>query len=119
MMPQTCHNKRPHPPALNQDSLGIQGLRFSNENDIEIWIKPLTNGEWALAFVNMSEQPKILKFDWLRHKMGDDLNQRFLDFKKETYSIRDLYGHKIIGNTTTELNAEIKSHDVLFIKLEK
>lgn len=104
--------------SVNQDSLGIQGLRFSNENNIEVWIKPLTNGEWAMAFVNMSEQTKILEFDWLRHKMGDDLNQRFLDFRKDTYSIRDLYGHKIIGNTTTELNAEIEPHDVLFIKLE-
>ena len=38
---------------VNQDKLGIQGFRFSNENELEIWIKPLANDEWAITFINM------------------------------------------------------------------
>ena len=44
--------------AINQDSLGVQGFRFMNENDIEIWVKALANDEWAIAFVNIA-MPKI------------------------------------------------------------
>lgn len=104
--------------AVNQDPLGIQGLRFSNENNLEVWIKPLKNDAWAIAFVNMTEQTKHLNFDWLKHSIGDDLNQRFIDFRNNTYNIRDLYHHKNIGNTKTNLETTIEPHDVLFIKLE-
>ena len=54
---------------MNQDKLGIQGFRFSNENNLEIWLKPLANNEWALTFVNMKEVPTILNFDWYIHQI--------------------------------------------------
>ncbi len=103
--------------AINQDPLGIQGLRFSNEAQLEIWIKPLANDEWAVSFINMKDTPYDLEFDWMKHEMGDDLNKRSIDLKKQNYEIRDLIGQKAMGDTKSPLKATIGVHDVLLIKL--
>ncbi|MDA3853711.1 MAG: glycoside hydrolase family 27 protein [Bacteroidales bacterium] len=105
--------------AVNQDSLGIQGFRFTNENNIEIWLKPLSNDEWAMSFINMTDESIDLEFDWLEHEMGDNLNNRYLDFSNSKYEIRDLLKHEKMGDTKELLKATIGSHDVLLIKLVK
>ena len=104
---------------VNQDKLGIQGFRFSNENELEIWIKPLANDEWAVTFVNMGDKLTTINFDWKKHDMGDNLNNKNLEVKKINYKIRDLFNHKNLGDTASNLKAEIASHDVLMIKLFK
>jgi len=104
---------------VNQDKLGIQGFRFSNENELEIWIKPLANDEWAITFVNMGDKLTTINFDWKKHDMGDNLNNKNLEVKKINYKIRDLFNHKNLGDTASNLKAEIASHDVLMIKLFK
>ncbi|MFI1770899.1 glycoside hydrolase family 27 protein [Thalassobellus citreus] len=104
--------------AVNQDKLGIQGLRFTNENNIETWVKPLDNGKWAMVFINMKDVSVTIDFDWKKHEIGDNLNNRNLDTKNKIFTIRDLYNHKNIGDTSTNLKAEIGSHDVLMITLE-
>lgn len=103
--------------AVNQDKLGIQGFRFTNEDNIEIWIKPLENDAWAMTFVNMKDEPVSINFDWTKHYIGDDINGKSLDVKNKTYQIRDLFKHKNIGDTSKNLTAEIGVHDVLMIKL--
>ena len=105
--------------AVNQDKLGIQGFRFSNENNLEIWIKPLANDEWAMTFVNMSDTITTIDFNWSKHNIGDSLNKRFLNIKNVIYKIRDLYNHKDLGFTSRNLKVEIGSHDVLMIKLSR
>src|SRR5690606_29223150 len=72
--------------AVNQDKLGIQALRFTNEGNFEIWVKPLDNDEWAMVFVNMSDEPRELDFDWKRHSIGDDVNGKRLN-TGENYKI--------------------------------
>ena len=105
--------------AVNQDKLGIQGFRFSNENNMEIWLKPLDNNQWAMTFVNMSDHPVDFTFDWRKHDITDDVNGRYVDLKKNTFKIRDLFNHKNLGDTTTNLKAKIGSHDVLMVTLSK
>jgi alpha-galactosidase len=105
--------------AVNQDELGIQGFRFSNANNMEIWIKPLANDEWAITFVNMKEEAINFLFDWDNHEIGDDINQRKLDTKHDSYKIRDLFNKKDLGTTKSSLKATIGAHDILMIKLSK
>ena len=104
--------------AVNQDALGIQGFRFSNENNIEIWLKPLDNNKWAMTFINMKDVSVNLDFDWNKHNIGDNLNNRNLDTKNKVFKIRDLFNHRNLGNTSSNLKAEIGSHDVLMITLQ-
>lgn len=106
--------------AINQDELGAEGFRFSNEHNIETWLKPLSNDEWAMIFVNMNNEPVDLEFDWLKYDMcdfGKKEENHCIDAKKDSYKIRDLFKHKIIGDTSGPLKATIGVHDVLMIKL--
>lgn len=105
--------------AVNQDKLGIQGFRFSNENNMEIWLKPLADNSFAMTFINMSDRPLTIDFDWTKHEIGDDVNGKSMDIKKYKYKIRDLFNHKNLGNTSNNLKFEIDVHDVLMVKLEK
>ena len=41
--------------AIDQDSLGRQGDRIFAEGPIEIWSRPLANGDLALAIVNFGQ----------------------------------------------------------------
>lgn len=105
--------------SVNQDKLGIQGFRFTNENNTEIWLKPLENDNWAMTFVNMSDTPMEINFDWNKHDIGDDVNGKRVDLKNNTFKIRDLFNHKNLGDTSKNLIQKLNSHDVLMIQLNK
>jgi alpha-galactosidase len=49
----------------------------------------------------------------------DDLHRREARFEKVSYAIRDLWTKKSLGTTRDTLNAEVASHDVLMVRLEK
>ncbi len=104
--------------SINQDKLGIQGFRFSNENNLEIWLKPLENNGWAMTFVNMTDQPVELNHNWQKHNIGDDVNGRYVDMKTTVFKIRDVFNHKDLGDTSAILKAKIAPHDVLMVTLK-
>lgn len=106
--------------AIDQDSLGVQGLKYmDNYQGVEIWIKPLQNGDWAILFLNRSEIPRKIEFDWSRHWIADDISRTSLDTKNTTFVVRDLWAQKTIGTTQKPLKADIGVHDVLMVRLIK
>ncbi len=106
--------------AVNQDSLGIQAMRYLDENgDLDVWAKPLSNGDWAICFLNRSEVPHTIHFDWSKHRISEDITGRTLQFSGVHYQLRDLFQHKSIGATKEVLNAVIPAHDVLMLRLQK
>lgn len=105
--------------AVNQDELGIQGFRFINDDNIEIWLKPLANDEWAVSFINMNKEPFNLEFDWLKHEIKDGLTDRSIEPDNYTYEIRDLFKQESIGDTDKPLKVTLGVHDVLLVKLTK
>jgi alpha-galactosidase len=106
--------------AVDQDSLGVQGLKFNdNENGVETWVKPLKNGDWAICFLNKSEQKQKIDFDWAKKYIADDISKKTLNTNETTYSIKDLWTKKNLGSTKKNLIAEIPSHDVLMVRLVK
>jgi alpha-galactosidase len=106
--------------AVNQDPLGKEGFRFYAEGNLEIWAKPLSKGEWALAFLNRGTGVLKLNFDWKKHERVEDaLNNLHLDFNKYNWKARDLFGQADLGDTQGILKKELKEHDVLMIKLTK
>ena len=36
--------------AINQDALGAEGSRYKKTDGLEIWVKPLSNNDWAVCF---------------------------------------------------------------------
>ena len=43
--------------AIDQDSLGVQGLRHKVADGVQYWLKPLMNGDWAMCMLNTNKVP--------------------------------------------------------------
>lgn len=102
--------------AVNQDPKGVQGIKFMDMGDHQIWAKPLDNGEIAVAFLNRGELDWKIDYDWKWQTMyfAGDVNIRKYD-----YNIRDLWKHKDIGTTARNLKTTVPSHGVLMVRLSK
>jgi len=105
--------------AVNQDVSGIQGFRYSNKDSVQTWFKPLNNGEWAVCFVNRSSLPKTIGFNWQTENVVDNIFNKSLDTKTNTYKLRDLWTKKDAGTTKKPLNSTINPNDVLMLRLTK
>lgn len=105
--------------AVDQDPLGVQGFRYAIQDSVEIWFKPLQNGDWAVTFFNRSESSREVKFDWKENKVIDDLSSRDAAFDKTVYKIRDLWLKKDAGTTKKAFSRTLSSHDVVMLRLTK
>lgn len=105
--------------VINQDKLGIQGFKYSAEDGLEVWVKPLSDGNWAITFLNRSEATKKINFDWKKHTIKDTDFNLEANLETTVYKIKDLWKDKIIGTTKKAFQAEIASHDVITLKLTK
>ena len=106
--------------AIDQDSLGIQGLKHSVKDSVETWLKPLKNGQWVVCLLNRSKTPKVINLDWKTFSVTDSFSNRTLDTTgKEIYKLRDLWLKKNTGDTRKPLKATIPAHDVLCLRLFK
>lgn len=103
--------------AIDQDSLGIQGFRYSAKDSLEVWVKPLANNEWAVCFLNRSVKEQKTSFDWSNTIITDELSQRMLDAKKSRYKIRDVWQKKNLATTGGIFSSTIASHDVVLVRL--
>jgi len=102
--------------AVDQDSLGEQGRRFMDMGEKEIWAKPLANGELAVCFMNRTETPWNLDYNWHAQTIyfANEVNMRLNEYK-----VRDLWKHKDIGTTAKNTKATIPAHGVLMVRLSK
>jgi alpha-galactosidase len=106
--------------AVNQDALGVQGFRYSKREDsLQIWFKPLSNGEWAMCVVNRSSVLKPFEFNWQNEVVNDELSKRGLHADAIVYKLRDLWTKKDAGTTKKALKAVVQPHDVLMLRLTK
>ncbi len=105
--------------AVDQDALGIQGFPALTEDGLEVWVKPLANDDWAVCFLNRSNQAKTINFDWKDNFIKDDNFQKQLDAKKTAYKVRDLWAKKDLGTTETVLKTSVAPHDVVMLRLTK
>lgn len=103
--------------SVNQDSLGIQGFKYKEENGLETWLKPLSDGAWAITFLNRDDKPRAINFNWKSHDIKDPDFDYEIDFSKHVYSIKNLWSHKKQGSTKKTLKHTIPAHDVLSLKL--
>ena len=103
--------------AINQDSLGIQGLKYKSEDGLETWLKPLQNGDWAVCFFNRTEVPIDVDFNWAENIVYDDVADRTFDTNKFTYNMKNVWTKKQAGNTKKAFKAEVPGRDVVLLRL--
>ena len=89
--------------AINQDTLGKQAQRVVDENDIQIWMRPLADGGYALGVFNLGNEDKTVDCAGYFNKLG-------LTGK----AIRDLWRQKDL-NTTEYF---IPTHGVRMLKFK-
>lgn len=105
--------------AIDQDSLGIQGFKHIDEDDFEVWVKPLTDGNLAVCFLNRSASPMELDFEWKTQKVVDPDFDFSYEFVNTTYSLLDVWSGKRGVTTKKPLKTTIPGHDVLMYKLTR
>jgi len=105
--------------AVNQDSLGVEGFRYSTKDSVEVWFKPLAHGDWAMTILNRANAPRHPAFDWKNEAVNDSLSGRATAFATTRYSVRDLWSKRDLGTTQRTLTSELPGHDVLMVRLRK
>jgi alpha-galactosidase len=103
--------------AINQDGLGIQGFKYSEDNELAIWVKPLQNGDWALSFFNKSAVEKDLNFNWKNHTITDTFANLSASFNTKIYTIKDVWNAKYKSTTAKPFQSKLASHDVITLRL--
>jgi len=117
--------------AIDQDALGIQGLRYRREGDIEYWFKPLAGGSWAFCVFNRGKADQSVTVDWENFCFTDELSGCSTAFDSTVYTATNLWNKsqkpfttrgKVKGkkgsNNSVVLNASVPAHDVIVYRLD-
>ena len=105
--------------AINQDALGIAAYRNSSENGVDIWVKPLSNGSWAVCFLNRSDKAEDVAYNWANNPLKDSLSKRTAEFTGAVYRLHDVWEKKEVGTTKADFKTSIPAHDVVLLLLNK
>lgn len=92
--------------AINQDPLGLQAQRVSNENDLQIFVKKLEDGSLAVGVFNLSD--KIVK--------DFSLNWEVLQIEGR-YDVRDVWRQKDLGRYDNQFTMNIPTHGAVLLKI--
>lgn len=92
--------------AINQDALGKQAVCKIKNDTWSVFVKPLANGDFAIAILNRSETIQNSKINFT--ELG--LN--------EIYEINDLWKHKVIGKGK-KWNGKVQRHETKVFRLKK
>ena len=92
--------------AINQDSLGKQAELKINDENWSVFVKPLSNGDYAVAILNRSGKTKNYSINWSKLGLTDQ------------YVIRDVWQHQLIGKGR-RWKGRVLSHETRVFRLKK
>lgn len=90
--------------AINQDTLGKQGIRKIKNDIWNVFVKPLANGDFAIAILNRSDTVQNYKLDF--EALG-------LEGK---YKIRDVWEHKDL-KPAKGWKGKVESHETSVLRV--
>ena len=93
--------------AVDQDPLGHAATRVKKDGDIEVWSRPLANGNRAVALLNRSSKPISIGVAWT--DIGYPASLRA--------TVRDLWSDKETRDQTDHYAAEVPSHGVVMVTI--
>ena len=103
--------------AIDQDTLGVQGLKVASQDGIEVWLKPLAGGDWAFCLLNRSTVDKEFDIHWQKFNIDDEISKRSTNFYNTTYVIKNLWTKKVEGSTKKDKKVSVPAQDVLLYRL--
>ncbi len=104
--------------AINQDAKGVQAYLEQQKDSVDTWIKPLTSNELAICFMNRSQKPVTISYDFQQHPVNDTVSNTVIDFAKTNYRITDVWKKIHAGSTRKTFLAEVPPHDVVLLRLK-
>jgi alpha-galactosidase len=106
--------------AIDQDKLGRSAFRYLQLNGIDVLVKPLADGDVAFLFVNRSNRPTELSYNWNNYTVYDrDFERGSLYLAKSPRVIYDVWGKQKSGTTQKPLKTILNAHESLFYRLKK
>ena len=91
--------------AIDQDALGHQGDRVWAEGPLEIWSRPLANGDTAVALFN-------------RGMSAENMTLRLSDLGlRGAFDARDLWQHKDVGTIRDAYTVPVSRHATVILRL--
>jgi alpha-galactosidase len=105
--------------AINQDPLGKPARLLADENGVQVWVKPMEDGSYAVGLFNTdnygktpqsyfrwgNEKPKLFEFDF--SKVG--LNGK--------WKLRDAWRQKTLGTFKGRFKTTIPFHGVVMLRM--
>ena len=91
--------------AVDQDPRGTQGHRVWQEGPLEVWARPLADGNEAVGLFNRGESTLNITFELASIS------------KRHSAKIRDLWEHKDLGTITDSYTTSVPKHGVVMIKV--
>ena len=91
--------------AVDQDPLGKQGTRLSQDGTTEVWGKPLRGGAWAVGLFNRGEEPAQVTVRWSQLGMGGRPH------------VRELWAHANRGRVPDHFTATVAPHGVVMLRV--
>lgn len=93
--------------AVDQDALGVQGHPAIVNGTTEIWVRPLANGDTAVAVFNRADIGADATVDWNALGLGASLK------------VRDLWTGKNVGSTASPYSIALPMHGSVLLRISK
>ncbi|MBN2512783.1 MAG: NPCBM/NEW2 domain-containing protein [Sedimentisphaerales bacterium] len=90
---------------VNQDPLGRQAGRITQEGTREVWAKQMEDGSMAVGLFNRSQREQTVTITWSDLEITGQ------------QSVRDLWRQKDLGKFTGQFQAQVGRHGVVLVKI--
>jgi len=90
---------------VNQEPLGRQASRITQNGTLEVWAKPMEDGSMAVGLFNRGQREQTVTVTW--SDLGITGQQ----------SVRDLWRQKDLGKFTGQFEAQVGRHGVVLVKI--
>jgi alpha-galactosidase len=91
--------------AVDQDPLGQQASRISQNANLEIWAKKMADGSWAVGLFNRGELESPVELTW--SELGITGKHR----------VRDLWRQSDLGEFSDSFHASVPRHGVVLVRI--
>jgi alpha-galactosidase len=95
--------------AIDQDSLGAQGVRTVRNNGLEVWVKNLKNGDKAVVLLNRNAAAGSLSLKWTDNGIGWK--------STDLVRIRDLWQHTTSASVSQGTTASLPGQSAVMLRL--
>ena len=90
---------------VNQDPLGRQAARISQNGSLEVWAKDMEDGSKAVGLFNRGNDEQNVTAEWSALGLNGEQN------------VRDLWRQKDLGKFTGQFQAPVGRHGVVLVKI--